>query len=124
MTIGNHITGGRLGSLQRILDIVATVAIIAVCGLFAWSLLAHRLVAQPASAGRAAQLTIPVEPVSLSEGTIAGVTSARVGMVVYSDFECPYCGVFARDTFPKIQSDYLEAVADRHPLPAGQSLRW
>jgi protein-disulfide isomerase len=45
-----------------------------------------------------------------------------VAIVQYSDFECPFCGAFARDTWPAIKEEYIERgtvlVAFRHlPLP-------
>lgn len=39
-------------------------------------------------------------------------------MLVFSDFQCPFCGRFARETWPKLQSDYVSSglvyVAFRH----------
>jgi protein-disulfide isomerase len=29
--------------------------------------------------------------------------------MVFSDFECPYCGRFARDVFPKIKAHYIDS---------------
>lgn len=38
----------------------------------------------------------------------AGSNSAPVKMVIFSDFECGYCKMFAEETFPKIKSKYVD----------------
>ena len=40
--------------------------------------------------------------------TAKGSTDAPVVMVAYSDFQCPYCGKFARDTEPVLDQKYVE----------------
>jgi protein-disulfide isomerase len=37
-----------------------------------------------------------------------GNKSAKAAIVVYSDFQCPYCGAFARTTWPRIEKEYVE----------------
>jgi protein-disulfide isomerase len=34
-------------------------------------------------------------------------SAARVAIIEYADFECPYCGEYERNTFPQILSDYI-----------------
>ena len=51
-----------------------------------------------------------------------GNRSAKVGLVVYSDFQCPFCGKFARETLPILDEQYVRPgkvlVAFRQfPLP-------
>jgi protein-disulfide isomerase len=36
-----------------------------------------------------------------------GDSAARVAIIEYADFECPYCGQYERSTFPQILSDYI-----------------
>jgi protein-disulfide isomerase len=36
-----------------------------------------------------------------------GNRTARIALVVYSDFDCPYCAKFARTTLPEIEKEYL-----------------
>ena len=36
-----------------------------------------------------------------------GESTARVAIIEYADFECPYCGEYERKTFPQILSDYI-----------------
>ena len=37
-----------------------------------------------------------------------GAVDAPVVMVEYSDYRCPFCGVFARETLPKLMADYID----------------
>jgi len=60
---------------------------------------------------------------------ILGSISAKLVMVEFSDYECPFCGRHARETFPEIRKQYIDkgiiryAVADNpltviHPFAA------
>jgi protein-disulfide isomerase len=53
--------------------------------------------------------TIPTEPVPLLTGAVLGNESARVAVVAFSDFECPFCRAFARDTFPAVMSVFVQS---------------
>ena len=64
----------------------------------------------------------PAEPISLAGAEIEGHPTARVALVVYSDFQCPYCGKFARETLPAIQAKYVRSgklllAFRQYPLP-------
>ena len=37
-----------------------------------------------------------------------GTNSARVAIIEYSDFDCSFCGRYARNVFPRIESDYIQ----------------
>ena len=43
----------------------------------------------------------------LREARTKGSATAPVTMYIMSDFECPYCGDFARTTFPAIEREYV-----------------
>ncbi|HQR48863.1 MAG TPA: DsbA family protein [Steroidobacteraceae bacterium] len=53
---------------------------------------------------------------------VLGDPQAPVSIIEYSDLQCPFCARFARETFPRIKSEYIDtgkvryAVAD-FPLP-------
>jgi protein-disulfide isomerase len=43
-----------------------------------------------------------------SDDHILAVGSPRLTIIEYGDFECPYCGEFARDTFPTFKAQYID----------------
>ena len=47
-------------------------------------------------------------PDDLREARTRGSATAPVTMYIMSDFECPYCGDFARGTFQTIEREYVE----------------
>jgi protein-disulfide isomerase len=51
---------------------------------------------------------LPPEPVSLEGAALQGSRSARVALIQFSDFECPYCGKFARETEPVLKKEYID----------------
>jgi protein-disulfide isomerase len=38
-----------------------------------------------------------------------GTNSAHVAIIEYSDFDCSFCGRYARTVFPRIESDYIQS---------------
>jgi len=46
---------------------------------------------------------IPGDPLAM------GSVDAPVVMVEYSDYRCPFCGVFARDSMPELVKEYVDA---------------
>jgi protein-disulfide isomerase len=65
---------------------------------------------QPA-AGGGAQPT-PAGPVDVSIGNnpALGLADAKVTIVEFSDFQCPYCARFQSDTFPQITQNYGDKI--------------
>jgi protein-disulfide isomerase len=66
---------------------------------------------------------VPAEPVSIVGAPLLGHPEAPVILIEYSDFQCPFCAAFVRDTLPILRRDYFDtgkaALAFRHlPLPS------
>jgi protein-disulfide isomerase len=51
---------------------------------------------------------LPVAPMPLEGVALKGTPDAKVGVIEYSDFECPYCGAFAIETLPRIAQSYID----------------
>lgn len=53
----------------------------------------------------------PVRPekISINGRPIRGNENARVVVVEFSDYQCPYCGLFFRDTMPQLDKEYIQA---------------
>jgi protein-disulfide isomerase len=67
------------------------------------------------TAQQAAQPQNPQEPVlgakvDISEGTLPalGKKDAKITMVEFSDFQCPFCERFYKETFPQLKKDYID----------------
>jgi protein-disulfide isomerase len=45
---------------------------------------------------------------SIDDDPIEGSTSAKVVLLEWSDFQCPYCGRFFEQTLPSIRKDYID----------------
>ena len=61
---------------------------------------------------------LPSEPVSLAGAQTVGDAGAKVALVMYSDFQCPFCARFGRDVLPTLQKQYVDTgrvlLAFRH----------
>jgi len=53
-------------------------------------------------------IRLPLEPLSLTELPTKGSPEASIGLIVYSDFECPFCRRFAMNTLPLIDRDLVQ----------------
>ena len=51
--------------------------------------------------------TIPSAPQSFDGLYTKGSLTAPVGLIVYADFECPFCARFAREVLPSIEAKYV-----------------
>lgn len=104
---------------RRRLDSVASVFLILACGAVLW-----REVVVPVLTRRRAEVRLPDQPQSLEHAPVLGDVTARIGLIVHSDFQCPYCARFASDYLPSLKQKYTTTgtmfVAFRH-LPIGSA---
>lgn len=75
-----------------------------------------------AGAGRVPGPALPAEPVDL-DGIRIGQQDASAVVILFSDFECPFCRQFATDTWPTLLDKYvrsgrLQVVFRNLPLTA------
>lgn len=112
------------------LDTLATVLFMIACAAgTAW--IVRDLISGPARVSAASRVPpgnraptrptpppIPAEPLSLDGAVRKGNSQAKVALLIYSDFQCPFCARFAKETWPKIDSKYVDRgqvqVAFRH----------
>ncbi len=57
----------------------------------------------------AARPIAPPFDLSIQGERFRGDDAARVAIVEYADFECPYCGQYEHDIYPQISKDYVQA---------------
>lgn len=62
------------------------------------------LQARPAAAADA----LPANPVVIASEPSKGNATAKVAVVEFSDYQCPFCGRYSKDTLPLLKSEYID----------------
>src|SRR5690349_19134194 len=99
---------------KAVLDLTQTIAVTIAASAVAFVVISDRLNSTTAThrqAGVAGTADISTEHVSveLTQSATLGDSRARVAVVEFSDFECPYCAVFARNTFPRLRAQLIDS---------------
>ena len=113
-------------TLRTWLDVLSTVGILTVCIVLLWGV-SKREPSSAAATGTASvpsrASSLPSTPVSIADAWTKGNKAARVAIIEYSDFQCPFCGSHARQTLPALHEKYADSgkvlFAFRH-LPLTQ----
>ena len=63
------------------------------------------------------------ESITLAQDPVLGDNQAPITMIEFSDFECPYCALHSKETFPQIKREYIDTgkvkvVFKNFPLPS------
>jgi protein-disulfide isomerase len=101
---------------RTLIDLATTVVIVATCGVLVW---ANRGRIWPPSP----TVPPPDAPISIEGAPTKGDPVAPVVIVMYTDYQCPYCARFERETLPILVRDYIDTgkvrlVVRHHPLEA------
>lgn len=64
----------------------------------------------------------PPSALSTQDENFRGASDARVAIIEYADFECPYCGQYEREVYPQISKEYIQTGKVKYffrdlPLP-------
>jgi protein-disulfide isomerase len=101
-----------LGSLnwKGIVDVSTSIAILAVAGALMWTLLfrPNQSPQQPPRVESVDDLVLDTTRVTHVEG------SGRVALVEFSDFQCPFCRLYAKDAFPRIMREFVKTGIARY----------
>ena len=105
---------------RSLLDGAASLAMIVAAASIVWVNLLRPHAAQSRS------LAVPKDPVSIIGVPARGSGNAKVAIIEFADFECPYCRRFAQETLPLLDREYIStgkvivlfrhAPLDIHPL--------
>ena len=101
----------RLGRQWRlVLEVIATLLVIAVAVQLMVAVGRTGSRPEPSRGGNEARpAKLPDQPLSLENAAAEGAKTAKVALIEYSDYQCPDCGRFARETEPGLRKEYVES---------------
>jgi len=113
MTGAQH--GIRQAVWRSVLDVLAEVAMVLLAAIILWTPYRRP---QPPPPSPAAKVAPPTQPVSLDGLSLLGAPGAKAALLIFSDFQCPYCARFASETMPVLKKRYVDTglarIAFRH----------
>ena len=108
----NPTQGSPRSTWRQALDVLVSISVLVACLSVTWSVLFRREVgAAPVSTLRnqpPRTAPLPTQPVPIAGAELRGDPSAKIAILAYSDFQCPYCASFSTDTFPQLDSMYIQ----------------
>lgn len=84
-------------AVRPLFDVASSIAVLGAAFLVVWN---QWPTTKPAD-------RLPAKPVSIVDAPLIGDSKARVVVVEYSDFQCPFCGQFVRNTWGNIKDRYV-----------------
>jgi protein-disulfide isomerase len=63
---------------------------------------------------RVEQRVLPSRPVSIAEASYKGDPKAPIVVIEYSDFQCPFCRKYTRETYPRLEQEYVKTGRVRY----------
>jgi len=58
--------------------------------------------------GRAAADALPKDPINIAQEPTKGDRNARIALIEFSDYQCPFCGRYAKEVMPQLQDEYVK----------------
>ena len=83
--------------------IITGLAVVFVVGILAGALLFNT-----GPTGSATNTEIPVLKLSVDDDFVFGDENADVLIIEFSDFQCPYCRKFWKETLPQLETEYVD----------------
>jgi protein-disulfide isomerase len=97
--------------LKSTLDVVSTLAVIVAAGVLVWKVGFN---SPPAAPPREPPVQA-VDNMRLDAAHVANATgTGDVVIVEFTDFQCPFCGRHARDTFPTLRKELIDSGKARY----------
>ena len=87
---------------RTVSDAIRALSVVCFCA-FLWQFAVRPTVTSPAGV-----IELPSQAQTLAGLPMRGSSGAPVGMIIFSDFECPSCKMFAESVMPAIAEKYVE----------------
>jgi protein-disulfide isomerase len=98
-----------VSKVKSIVDLMVAVAMLAAAVIIVWKVVVVPPSGGPAAkGGRGVVGELPLRPVSAANAQIEGRATAPIGIIMFSDFQCPFCGRFVRETLPRLRRAFVE----------------
>jgi protein-disulfide isomerase len=97
--------------MKSVMEASANVATLLACAVvvaFAWPQLKARWIGPSVVAGAGIEQVNNIR-IHLPSNTVMGNVKAPVALIEFSDFQCPYCARYVRDTAPRLIRDFVES---------------
>jgi protein-disulfide isomerase len=89
-------------------NVFSGLCVLAIGGTLLWGSTLNVLPPEGRSSATIAAKPLPDTPLLLGQAPLEGSPKAKAGLVVYSDFECPFCRRFARGALQELRHEYVE----------------
>jgi protein-disulfide isomerase len=71
----------------------------------------------PQAAQGPAQPSTPVNAtISLGDRPLLGSTGAKLAIIEFSDYQCPYCARFTKTTYPRLEQEFIKSGKVRYTM--------
>ena len=85
---------------RHLLDIATTIAMLVASGVLVWAALRNQ-------GSVASAVVVPAQPIPLADASLDGSDRAPVLLLIFSDFECPFCQKFELETLPSLRREFV-----------------
>lgn len=94
--------------LRLALDLITTIAVLVASGAILYAVLRPPVVGSTSTPSARREVPVPAEPLAMNGAQLKGNTSAPIGIIEFSEFQCPFCARFATNTLPTLVRKYVE----------------
>ncbi len=95
----------RYSRARAIFEVASAIAVTTAALIIIWEM----AVAPWIAARSSPESRIPSAPISFAGAPIKGSHSAKIAILEFSDFECPFCGKFSRETLPALDREFVDS---------------
>jgi len=98
----------HIARIRAAFESIATLATGGVAVVILWMIFFGHPAGSRAASGPRKEAPLPSSPISIKGAATLGSPSARVALIQYSDYLCPFCRTFELDTLPAIKKGYVD----------------